>query len=367
MRWAVLTGVVLALGPVPGAGAATVPCGAPEARTLRSTEESRVFARGERIYACVRGSRARRLGTRPAECVTTCDGVARVALAGRFVAFNETYSNDHGSDPGFVIKTLDLRSGRVRLRAHAGEAGDEDAVLRRIVLSRSGATAWAYRHARGALGQEPSGVAIERDPRCGRPVVDDGKHVKPGSLRVRGNRLVWRAGDRERTATFCRRRSTPLPVCGDPGGTTAAATRASRVWRRGDELWGCTRGASPMLLSASGAASTPPPKLAHRAAAFARGEPGGFSILSADLATRTLRMAGGSGDGARLLEVKVDARGRVAYLYEGGGELTLARDATCAPQIVDHGPGLEPWFLIVGRDTLWWTVGDATRQAPLCP
>ena len=361
MRRAVQAGVVGVLCWVAPAEAASVPCGPPGARTLKETGESRAFAQGERIYACVKGSRARRLGTRydPEDCVTVCDGVARIALAGRFVAWNVTSSYTHGEDPGFVLETLDLRSGRVRMRAAFGDALEEDAVLSRIVITRSGATAWTYRHTRGPLGQEPSGVAIERDPRCGRPVVDDGRDVKPGSLRLRGNRLVWRTGGATRTTRFCNRRSTPLPVCG-PRARTVTATRTSRLWTRDDQLWGCTRGKSRMRL---GDAATEP-KLAHRAAAFARVQPSGFSIVSVDLERRTQRVAG-AGD-ARLLQLEVDTRGRVAYLSERDRERTLMRDTTCSPQLVDHGPGLEPLFLLVGIDTLWWTVGTETKSAPLC-
>lgn len=175
-------------------------CRTKSARTLLATGQARVFQRRDRIYACLyRGRRVFRIGARQ----SVGGGNARnLRLAGRFVAYTPTLN-------GVKLTVRDLRSGRV-VHNEAAEDLTSPALsfLTDVKLRRTGAIAWIVERTPIDVPLRPYRMPgdtlpdyqVLRADRAGRALLDSGRDIAPGSLRLSGATVSWTKGGATRSA-----------------------------------------------------------------------------------------------------------------------------------------------------------------------
>ena len=198
---ALLASAALALVPIAPADARRpAVCTKKAGKTLLATREARAFKRRGQFYACLRRSRrAVRLGGRGGDFGD--DAIRNVALGG-------------GSSPtactgptGRTVRVRELRRGRTIHDADAGRVGPFD-FLTDIRLARSGAVGWIVTARPIDVPLKLYVMPIDYLPiyevhkadRNGQALLDEGRDIAAGSLRLRGNLLLWRRSGQVRAA-----------------------------------------------------------------------------------------------------------------------------------------------------------------------
>ena len=175
-------------------------CAKKAGKTLLATRDARVFKRSGQFYACLRRARrAFRLGGRGGDFGD--DAIGNLALRGRFVAYSLHKSS------GRTVRVKELRRGRMIHDVDAGSVGPFD-FLTDIRLARNGSVAWIVTAQPIDVPMNPNATPIDYLPfyevrkadRAGHTLLDGGRDVAPGSLRLRGTLVYWRRAGRIRTA-----------------------------------------------------------------------------------------------------------------------------------------------------------------------
>ena len=168
-------------------------------RTLAASHQARVYARGRRVYGCASGGRAYRLG-RTGPCVGS-KTVAAVAVTGRVTAYA---LNSCGVDVSTTrVVVLRLSDGTVLSSqpALSDPTGPESIQsVTSIVVNRVGHAAWIAR-SQSILSHRLS-VQVLQQHGPGVRMLDSGRAIVPGSLRLVGTTLSWRHGGAARSATL---------------------------------------------------------------------------------------------------------------------------------------------------------------------
>ena len=203
---AATSSVAAGLGRVDEARGGPSRCKPADSRTLAKSSEARVFAwRGE-IYGCVY-SIGRRVNLRcpssgPDDCFSSEYPDRVYALAGRYVAYPQDFTNpDIGETERRLIVT-DLRRGRERrsIAPVFDRSSPDRPVIEQIVLKRNGSVAWL---ARGySLDRDAQTREAYRMDRRGRVRLDEGPDIVKRSLRLRKRTLSWLKSGVRRTATL---------------------------------------------------------------------------------------------------------------------------------------------------------------------
>jgi hypothetical protein len=192
----IATGALLLASAVPASGQSRGRCDARGAETILATKSARVFAvqiRGTneaRIYGCLY-SRNRRwsLGVE-----SECQGATQVSgfiLAGRFLAYVESFCDLDTASDYVVVK--DLRTGQDRFRAPAAggafaSEGDPSTRVSDLALSRTGSVAWIGEwdaNSNRAIGDPNDNrqvLKLEVGSPPGGTVLAEGVDIEPGSL-----------------------------------------------------------------------------------------------------------------------------------------------------------------------------------------
>ncbi|MEA2161510.1 MAG: hypothetical protein QOD66_3890 [Solirubrobacteraceae bacterium] len=175
------------------------PCGPAAARTLASGPHARVYASRGVVFGCAAGgARSFRLGG-TGSCIGS-DRVGPVVVAGEIAAFA---SERCGIDTGFTLVVVrDLRDGkRLSASAAASSPGPESFTSVNSLVARSdGAVAWIA--GASSIGNHMTNVEVHRVDRRGQALLDAGRTIARGSLRLRRSRLTWTHGGQLRSATL---------------------------------------------------------------------------------------------------------------------------------------------------------------------
>ncbi len=137
---------------------------------------------------------------------TGCETVAAVSLAGRYVAYYDSWSVDYDNASGDSLIVLDLRSGKVVLGADTGTGADCPGCVGgrvypsvvRTVLRPTASVAWT--NTTDWTG--PAVNEVWKTDRGGRRRLDRGTTVDPNSLRLHGSTITWTDGGSRRTASL---------------------------------------------------------------------------------------------------------------------------------------------------------------------
>lgn len=189
-----ICGVALA-----SASAGRASCGPAQAPTVASSSRARVYALEGVAYGCA-GERQFRLGQLQPQFGIYVD---KVRVAGVFAAFERTFCCSDFSYGEVVVRNL--RDGE-RVSDDPStllSTGVEDVDrVSSLVLRADGDVAWIT-VSRWIVGCNPA------NPRCvsfgiqvltGRKVLDSGRTIHPGSLKLHGSLLSWKHGSMTRTA-----------------------------------------------------------------------------------------------------------------------------------------------------------------------
>lgn len=192
-----LSVVVVALGAlvlVPAAPAqGATKCTARKAQTLLDSGSARVFVTPRsdttgRVYGCLYSKNRNFVLGIEGDCDP--QSVDQFVLAGRFVAYVESFCNIDASDDYVVVK--DLRTGRNKYRtiSATGQAPDAEpsTLVSQLVLSRTGSVAWIadWDANSGSSTPHPNDDRQVRKLEPGAPaggtLLDSGLGVEEGSL-----------------------------------------------------------------------------------------------------------------------------------------------------------------------------------------
>lgn len=205
---AALGALTLLVSGRPSAADATRPCQLKSSKTIASSPHARVFQRSGVTYGCLYSSNRRVVLGGYENTVASKIQQYEIRLAGRYVAFGETALGKEYI--GYFVRVFDLRRGKSVSLSETGPAtqrakdesfgnafGIGPAVSLR--LRATGQVAWIAR-ARYADAR-PQFEVRKREGRT-RTRLASGDDVDPASLALRGNRLTWRQGGQQGTATL---------------------------------------------------------------------------------------------------------------------------------------------------------------------
>jgi len=184
------------------------PCTA--GRTLQRTSESRLFAVGDRLYACL-GAQQRAWTVGDAEedaCFPDHCEFGPMALAGPWLAYGAANSGRHGSQ--FQAVRMDLRTGRKVDRIDAGPLTEQQQLdsqqgvnagrgpLTDLVLKANGSLALMYDDR-----YEPGNHGVVLDDQDGTRNVTSAADIRPGTLRISGeDQVSWTQGNEQRNESL---------------------------------------------------------------------------------------------------------------------------------------------------------------------
>lgn len=162
-------------------------------KTVRSSRVARVYRVGSReeyrIFGCLRSS-GRRYFLGDYELFNPrsgfYQGIGRLVLAGRFVAYDRRICSPSGICTGGTIVRRDLRSGRVGVFANPIPNADPVSDLE---LAQSGSVAWIRR-------EDPAMplYTVRKLEGAQGTVLDLGADVGPSSLVLQGPTVYWIKG-----------------------------------------------------------------------------------------------------------------------------------------------------------------------------
>lgn len=349
------------------APAAAVPkrdCGARAAHTLKRNQSVRVFyteRRGHvrRYYACVRGASAKPVLLGYGD-VQPPDTIGRFVLRGHYVTYVYRGCSALGGCD-FLLNLLDVKS---RAEVPTGYLRGSIDV---IVATPGGAAAFL------ATTEDGREHYIQKLDSLGVSEIARGPNVR--ALTLRGSRLHWQNGTRERSEP-----AAHVQRCGPiKGATTVALGRSARVYQvdpYGEyeyESWGCLLpGGKPMFLGTDQPGNT------------AHGYHGYFQIVNgyvgwleyecgpdfcvtqlhiADLRSRRVRSGQWHGGAPFIF---VNGRGFAAELIRARdyapGDKLFSLDST-GEQLLDSGTGIDS--VSIGADAVRWRHDGELRMAPL--
>lgn len=185
--------VVLAVGAA-AAPPASACAGLPHARVVAASPTSVVYrvANGQGTFGCLLGGGRRRwLGDargRPRV-------LGSVTTRGQLVAYGLTvYGSENELEAKYELRLLDLRTGRLVVRAPAASAQGLDPSaadgVRRVVLTPRGAVAWVGADTSAA----PTRFEVWVADAAGRRRLAAGTEVVSNSLAVAGGAVTWLEG-----------------------------------------------------------------------------------------------------------------------------------------------------------------------------
>jgi hypothetical protein len=178
------------------AGHAVV-CGTAGARTLAGDAEARVYVAGHTVFGCARHRASQALGS-----TGPCPGrpeVGTVALAGTEAAFTLRTCGVDTFSVQVVVRSL--QTGR-----RAGTWGAVSGVIQveaiqsvgSIVVRSDGDAAWIG--SSSSLGNHQTATQVIAEIRGRESVLDSGRSITAGSLRLTGSSLSWTDAGVRRTA-----------------------------------------------------------------------------------------------------------------------------------------------------------------------
>jgi hypothetical protein len=175
-----ICGVALAAPPTRAAS-----CGPPQARTLASSSQARVYV-GHKgfLWGCA-GKRQFRLGNRKRGC-DPC--VGRVVVPGTVAAYVSCFGGYDNTACAVIVRRL--TDGK-RLAAYAAAGGAEFQSVPSLVARSDGHVAWI-----GVGKGFSAGIAVRRDG----TILDHGRTIDPHSLTLHGTLLSWKHGSETRHA-----------------------------------------------------------------------------------------------------------------------------------------------------------------------
>ena len=211
-RLSILTIVGVAL-PLAGAttpaaaGSSPSRCASAGSKTVAVTTQARVYSKRGVIYGCAyRSGKALRLGrdvSRRCPALEGCQGLTRVAVSGRRVAYDSFASDRDGARTAIIV--VDLLRRRPAVRWVSPEPTPQQPVRTKVsdlAVTGTGRLAWiATSTNRGGEPGTLSEVYLDRG--TGETVVDSGPAIEAGSLAVASNlRVFWINAGQPKTATL---------------------------------------------------------------------------------------------------------------------------------------------------------------------
>jgi hypothetical protein len=186
-----LLAIVLAATAQAGAGGGNA-CGPANARTLASSPRARVYALRKAVYGCA-GKTRYRLGSVPSPQVD--DYVSRVVVAGRLAAYASGYKGYDFTSATVVVRNL--ADGKQLFNSPAlsnpQATGETTQSVDSLVVRPDGNVAWI---AKWQFYSPPIGVEVHRR----KGMLDHGRTIRSGSLKLHGSLLSWKHGSRTRHA-----------------------------------------------------------------------------------------------------------------------------------------------------------------------
>jgi hypothetical protein len=184
--------IVLAATAQAGAGEGNG-CGPANAHTLASSPQARVYALHKAVYGCA-GKTRYRLGAVPSPLGE--DFVSRVVVAGRLAAYASEIS---GYDFAWAtVLVRNLADGKQLFDSPALSnqltTGEGTQSVGSLVVRPDGNVAWI------AKWEFLSSPIVEVHRRKG--MLDHGRTILPGSLRLHGSLLTWKHGSTTRHASL---------------------------------------------------------------------------------------------------------------------------------------------------------------------
>ena len=194
--------VLVAAAAAGGARATGAPgCRPTGAHVLAADRAAQVFSWHGSVYGCANPAGVQRLLGGAGFCNSPAGTVAPVKLAGEIVAFGLTHCGvDTGS--GSLVER-DLASGRTRanLPSITRPIGPESYTsVKTIVLRPDGAVGWIA--GGGSIVSHRSSYEVQRLADGKATLLDSGSSIVPSSLRLQGPLMLWRDGQRMRSATL---------------------------------------------------------------------------------------------------------------------------------------------------------------------
>lgn len=183
---ALASGVAVATAP-----ASTASCGPPEARTLASSSQARVYALKGADYGCA-GKRQFRLGRWKSPCAPCVD---RVVVAGTLAAYVLDYPGYDNSTSDVLVRRL-TDGKRLSWYRASTATGETFQAVTSLVVSPDGGVAWIS--AASGIGISGRQIEVHR----GKSILDHGRTIAPHSLKLHGTVISWRHGSKTRTASL---------------------------------------------------------------------------------------------------------------------------------------------------------------------
>ena len=175
-------------------------CGPASATTLAHDNVARVYAVDNAVYGCATGAgHSFRLGAR-LSCVGTSRAGPVFALAGRLVGYGLSRC---GVDTGFTQVVVRRLTDGTQLRSlpATGVVGPESyQSVGSLVLRADGGVAWIGTGSSIVGGRKL--IEVRKADRSGAALLDSGRAVDSGSLRLHGSKLTWMHGGQVRSATL---------------------------------------------------------------------------------------------------------------------------------------------------------------------
>jgi hypothetical protein len=195
---AVAIATIALAGGVDNAAAKSPACAKKGSKTVVSTHSVRVYSvanrdDGRNLYGCLRSNDRRQLLTRSFDDgYVTSAGYGHVRVAGRFVAWDESYTDDSckaDCPPDYEVTTYTVSVRDLKRRKTQAVDGKVDG---RLVVTAGGAIAWTQ--------NDGSEVVVDAYDGGGARELDRGAEVGLRSLRLKGSTVSWTNGGESRSA-----------------------------------------------------------------------------------------------------------------------------------------------------------------------
>jgi hypothetical protein len=177
--------------------------------TVHRTKQVRVFTKNGDYYGCLYRTNRRFRLVRDSEIEFGLN-MGKIRIAGPYVGFGYTLDEADFGSVGHV-RVLDLRKGSRKHDTFAAHAFYSD--VYDVAMTRSGAVAWIAKGYADIEGERlPAGCKrtssiscdfayeVNKLDRSRVRKLDSGRHIRPMSLALHGQRLSWRNGHTRRSA-----------------------------------------------------------------------------------------------------------------------------------------------------------------------
>jgi hypothetical protein len=182
------------------AGVGAARCGPAGGRTLAADAGARVYSLQGSVYGCAnRSSRLYRLGG-AGNCISARH-VGPVIVAGTFAAYGLTSCGVDLGTTQVIVRRLSDGRQLVDDGANSLPLGPESyQSVGSLVVRADGDVAWIA--VGSSIVTHRRVIEVHEQDRTGDHLLDTGAGVRPGSLRLRGDKLTWRHGHALRSATL---------------------------------------------------------------------------------------------------------------------------------------------------------------------